>query len=185
MTEPPPPTAYWLCSHCALSSSTSLPYQWWSLEKQAVPGDTGLSSDAPNLRGGTGGALPPSPPPPATIPESVEPSQVTQDGAASADPLAEAAGGLLHATPFSLELPEMSCVSSWVLFWLPQTAVMEGALEDDEREDAEDEEDDAPDLDRDNWFRREGLGLPCWPPAPAASWISSSCLSSSFTTSLM
>lgn len=53
---------HWLCSHCTLSSSTSLPYQSWSLEKQPVPGETGLSRDAPLLLGGTGGALTPSPP---------------------------------------------------------------------------------------------------------------------------
>ncbi len=85
---------HWLCSHSILSSATSLPYQSCSLEKQPVPGDTGLSSDPPLLflRGGTGGGLTPSPLP------LQSPSQ-TPFGTLE---------GLLQDTPFSL-LDTPSC----------------------------------------------------------------------------
>ncbi|TNN59126.1 hypothetical protein EYF80_030660 [Liparis tanakae] len=138
-----------------------LPYQSWSLEKQPVPGDTGLSRDAPLLLGGTGGARAP----PWLFPGSAEASHAAQD-----------APSTLHATPFSLARSEGSCGSSWRPFW---------ALDEDDEEDDEDKEDvDAPDLERAAGFGLAGLGLACGPPSPA-SWISSSCLSSSFTTSRM
>lgn len=127
-----------------------------------MPGQTGLSRDAPLLLGGTGGALTPLGPSPipALFPESVQDSQATQD-APSTKPLAEETGGLLHATPFTLEQSEMSCTSSWRLFRAARGPAVVGALDDDDdKEEEDDEEEDAPDLDRATWFRLEDLGLP-------------------------